>query len=198
MADKFDRFTERARHVLALAQEEAQRLNHAYIGTEHLLLGLLRESEGVAARALDTFGVQLPRVRSGIEYIVGQGEAAISSDLGLTPRAKRAIELAVKEARRLRHDYVGTEHLLLGLLREGEGVAASVLDTLGVNLKQARSQIEHLIAEGERAAQGARGRGPGLGLFVVGLGIGAAIIYILRQLGRSEQAWEPGQLAEQP
>ncbi len=128
---QFDKFTERARKVLQLAQEEAQRFNHNYIGTEHLLLGLVREGDGVAARVLSNMGVQLPKVRSAVEFIIGRGESAVIGEIGLTPRAKKVIELAVDEARRLNHHYIGTEHLLLGLVREGEGIAAGVLESSG-------------------------------------------------------------------
>src|SRR5213078_4538415 len=138
MADRFDKFTERARKVLTLAQEEAQRFNHNYIGTEHLLLGLVREGDGVAARVLSNMGVQLPKVRSAVEFIIGRGEGAVVGEIGLTPRAKKVIELAIDEARRLNHHYIGTEHLLLGLVREGEGIAAGVLESLGVNLAKVR------------------------------------------------------------
>src|SRR5215213_7403388 len=117
MADRFDKFTERARRVLTLAQEEAQRFNHNYIGTEHLLLGLVREGDGVAAKVLANLGVQLPKVRSAVEFIIGRGETMVMGEIGLTPRAKKVIELAVDEARRLNHHYIGTEHLLLGLVR---------------------------------------------------------------------------------
>src|SRR5580765_7809302 len=131
MADRFDKFTERARKVLSLAQEEAQRFNHNYIGTEHLLLGLVREGDGVAAKVLNNLGVELSKVRSAVEFIIGRGEKSISGEIGLTPRAKKVIELAVEEARRLNHSYIGTEHLLLGLVREGEGIAFGVLESLG-------------------------------------------------------------------
>ena len=124
MADRFDKFTERARRVLTLAQEEALRFNHNYIGTEHLLLGLVREGEGVAAKVLANLGVELNKVRSAVEFIIGRGDRAVMGEIGLTPRAKKVIELAVDEARRLGHHYIGTEHLLLGLVREGEGIAA--------------------------------------------------------------------------
>ena len=124
MADRFDKFTERARRVLTLAQEEAQRFNHNYIGTEHLLLGLVREGDGVAAKVLSNLGVDLNKVRSAVEFIIGRGDRAGTGEIGLTPRAKKVIELAVDEARRLNHSYIGTEHLLLGLVREGEGIAA--------------------------------------------------------------------------
>ena len=123
----FDRFTERARKVMHLAQEEAQRLHHNYIGTEHLLLGLVREGEGVAAKVLSNLGVELNKVRSAVEFIIGRGDRIVFGEIGLTPRAKKVIELAVDEARRLNHHYIGTEHLLLGLVREGEGIAAGTL-----------------------------------------------------------------------
>src|SRR5829696_8536926 len=145
MSDKLDKFTERARKVLTLAQEEAQRFNHNYIGTEHLLLGLVREGDGVAARVLSNMGVQLPKVRSAVEFIIGRGEGAVVGDIGLTPRAKKVIELAVDEARRLNHHYIGTEHLLLGLVREGEGIAAGVLESLGVNLEKVRAQVMQVV-----------------------------------------------------
>ncbi|HEY7126500.1 MAG TPA: Clp protease N-terminal domain-containing protein [Ktedonobacterales bacterium] len=138
--DRFDRFTERARKVLSLAQEEAQRFNHNYIGTEHLLLGLVREGEGVAARVLAELGVELQAVRQKVEEIIGRGDRIVLGEIGLTPRAKKVIELAVDEARRLNHHFIGTEHLLLGLMREGEGVAAGVLESLGVNLEKVRTQ----------------------------------------------------------
>ena len=113
MADRFDKFTERARRVLTLAQEEAQRFNHNYIGTEHLLLGLVREGDGVAAKVLNNLGVELSKVRSAVEFIIGRGEKSVAGEIGLTPRAKKVIELAVEEARRLNHSYIGTEHLSL-------------------------------------------------------------------------------------
>src|SRR5437868_3795487 len=141
MADKFDKFTERARRVLTLAQEEAQRFNHNYIGTEHLLLGIVREGDGVAARVLNNMGVQLPKVRSATEFIIGRGEGPVTGDLELTQRARKVIELAIDEARRLNHHYIGTEHILLGLVREGQGIAAGILESLGVNLQKVRNQV---------------------------------------------------------
>ncbi len=153
MASNFDKFTERARKVLSLAQEEAQRFNHPYIGTEHLLLGLVREGEGVAARVLTNMGVQLPKVRSAVEFIIGRGEGAVIGEIGLTPRAKKVIELAVDEARRLDHSYIGTEHLLLGLVREGEGIAAGVLESLGVNLEKVRQQVMQVVNQSSSASQ---------------------------------------------
>src|SRR5438105_13852580 len=152
VADRFDKFTERARKVLTLAQEEAQRFNHNYIGTEHLLLGLVREGDGVAARVLGNMGVQLPKVRSAVEFIIGRGERLEMGEIGLTPRAKRVIELAVDEARRLNHHYIGTEHLLLGLVREGEGIAAGVLESLGVSLDKVRSQVIEVLKSSGSAA----------------------------------------------
>jgi len=145
--DKFDKFTERARKVLSLAQEEAQRFNHNYIGTEHLLLGLVREGDGVAAKVLNNLGVELNKVRSAVEFIIGRGDRIVLGEIGLTPRAKKVIELAVDEARRLNHHYIGTEHLLLGLVREGEGIAAGVLESLGVNLEKVRSQTIQVLQQ---------------------------------------------------
>jgi len=155
MSSKFEKFSERARKVLTLAQEEAQRFNHNYIGTEHILLGLVREGEGVAARVLGNLGVELSKVRAAVEFIIGRGERPGSGEIGLTPRAKRVIELALDEARRLNHSYIGTEHLLLGLLREGEGVAAGVLESLGVNLERVRAEVNRTLSQS--AAQGAQG-----------------------------------------
>jgi ATP-dependent Clp protease ATP-binding subunit ClpC len=138
--DRFDKFTERARKVLSLAQEEAQRFQHNYIGTEHLLLGLVREGEGVAAKVLFKLGVELQLVRESVEFSIGRGDRIVLGEIGLTPRAKKVIELAVDEARRMNHHYIGTEHLLLGLLREGDGIGAGVLESLGVNLEKARRE----------------------------------------------------------
>jgi ATP-dependent Clp protease ATP-binding subunit ClpC len=145
--DRFDKFTERARKVLSLAQEEAQRFQHNYIGTEHLLLGLVREGEGVAAKVLTNLGVQLSAVRNAVEFIIGRGDRITLGEIGLTPRAKKVIELAVDEARRLNHHYIGTEHLLLGLVREGQGIAAGVLESLGVNLEKVRGQTIMVLSQ---------------------------------------------------
>ena len=147
MASRFEKFSERARRVLSLAQEEAQRFNHNYIGTEHILLGLVRETEGVAARVLSNLGVELTKVRSAVEFIIGRGEKSVPGEIGLTPRAKKVIELAVDEARRLNHSYIGTEHLLIGLLREGEGVAAGVLESLGVTLEKIRNETSRVLSQ---------------------------------------------------
>src|SRR5436309_777786 len=153
MAERFDKFTERARKVLQLAQEEAQRFNHNYIGTEHLLLGLVREGEGVAAKVLANLGVDLNKVRSAVEFIIGRGERMITGEIGLTPRAKKVIELSVEEARRLNHNYIGTEHLLLGLVREGEGIAAGVLESLGVSLDKVRQQVNYVLNQSSTYSQ---------------------------------------------
>ena len=145
MPSRFEKFSERARRVLSLAQEEAQRFNHNYIGTEHILLGLVRETEGVAARVLSNLNVELVKVRAAVEFIIGRGERPTPGEIGLTPRAKKVIELAVDEARRLNHHYIGTEHLLIGLMREGEGVAAGVLESLGVSLEKVRDETSRII-----------------------------------------------------
>ena len=147
MSSRFEKFSERARRVLSLAQEEAQRFNHNYIGTEHILLGLVRETDGVAARVLSSLGVELSKVRSAVEFIIGRGERPAPGDIGLTPRAKKVIELAVDEARRLNHHYIGTEHLLIGLMREGEGVAAGVLESLGVSLEKVRAETTRILSQ---------------------------------------------------
>ncbi len=154
----FERFTDRARQVVVLAQEEARILNHNYIGTEHILLGLLHEGEGVAARALESLGLRLETVRQQVEEIIGQGQQAPSGHIPFTPRAKKVLELSLREALQLGHDYIGTEHILLGLLSEGEGVAAQVLVRLGADLKRVRQQVIQLLhgAQGEAARAGAR------------------------------------------
>ena len=159
MSDRFDKFTERAKKVLVLAQEEAQRFNHNYIGTEHLLLGLVREGEGIAAKVLSNLGVELQKVRSAVEFIIGRGDRMVIGDISLTPRAKKVIELAVEEARRLNHNYIGTEHLLLGLVREGEGIAAGVLESLGVNLEKVRTQVIQVVSQSTTTAP-AEGKQP--------------------------------------
>ena len=157
MASRFEKFSERARRVLSLAQEEAQRFNHNYIGTEHILLGLVREADGTAAKVLASLAIELSKVRSAVEFIIGKGETASSGEIGLTPRAKKVIELAVDEARRLNHHYIGTEHLLIGLMREGEGVAAGVLESLGVTLDKVRGETSSVLNKSDRASQ-AKGR----------------------------------------
>ena len=157
MGSRFEKFSERARRVLSLAQEEAQRFNHNYIGTEHILLGLVRETEGVAARVLSSLGVDLNKVRSAVEFIIGRGDKPAQGEIGLTPRAKKVVELAVDEARRMNHTYIGTEHLLIGLLREGEGVAAGVLESLGVTLDKIRAETHRILSHSTPSgAHGAR------------------------------------------
>ena len=157
MASRFEKFSERARRVLSLAQEEAQRFNHNYIGTEHILLGLARETDGVAAKVLTNLGVELNKVRSAVEFIIGRGERATPGEIGLTPRAKKVIELAVDEARRLSHNYIGTEHLLIGLMREGEGVPAGVLESLGVNLDKVRGETNRILSQNAEQSQSGSG-----------------------------------------
>jgi ATP-dependent Clp protease ATP-binding subunit ClpC len=153
MASRFEKFSERARRVLTRAQEEAQRFGHNYIDTEHILLGLISEEDGIAAKILSNLGVVLTKVRGAVEFIVGRGEKQASGEVGLTPRAKRVIELAVEEARRLNHNYIGTEHILLGLLAEGEGVAAGVLESFGITLDRTRAEATRLSTQGQAAAQ---------------------------------------------
>ncbi len=143
----FERFTERARRVIILAQEEAKRLNHSAVGTEHILLGIVREGEGVASKVLESLNISPERVRAEIESAIGRGERTPHEEVTFTPRAKKVLELALDEARRLGHNYIGTEHLLLGLIREGEGVAARVLEAMGADLERVRSQVVYLLGE---------------------------------------------------
>lgn len=147
MARGFEKFSERARRALQWAQEEAQRFNHSYIGPEHLLLGLIREVDGMGAKVLTNLGVDLSKVRAAVEFLIGRNEKPLSGEIGLTPRAKKVIEYAVDEARRFAHPYIGTEHLLLGLIREGEGIAAGVLESLGVTLEKARGEISRILSQ---------------------------------------------------
>src|SRR5437867_963654 len=142
----FERFTDRARRVVVLAQEEARMLNHNYIGTEHILLGLIHEGEGVAAKALESLNISLAAVRQQVEEIIGQGQAAPTGHIPFTPRAKKVLELSLREALQLGHNYIGTEHILLGLIREGEGVAAQVLQKLGADLNRVRQQVIQLLS----------------------------------------------------
>jgi ATP-dependent Clp protease ATP-binding subunit ClpA len=141
----FERFTDRARRVVVLAQEEARMLNHSYIGTEHILLGLIHEGEGVAAAALESLGISLGSVREQVQIIIGQGQQAPTGHIPFTPRAKKVLELSLREALQLGHNYIGTEHILLGLIREGEGVAAQVLVRLGADLHRVRQQTVILL-----------------------------------------------------
>jgi len=157
----FERFTDRARRVVVLAQEEARMLNHNYIGTEHILLGLIHEGEGVAAKALESLGISLEGVRGQVEEIIGQGQQAPSGHIPFTPRAKKVLELSLREALQLGHNYIGTEHILLGLIREGEGVAAQVLSKLGADLNRVRQQVIQLLSGYQgKAEPGAPGAGP--------------------------------------
>src|SRR5438876_1512638 len=160
----FERFTDRARRVVVLAQEEARMLNHNYIGTEHILLGLIHEGEGVAAKALESLGISLEAVRQQVEEIIGQGQQAPSGHIPFTPRAKKVLELSLREALQLGHNYIGTEHILLGLIREGEGVAAQVLVKLGADLNRVRQQVIQLLhgySQGKEPASSGGGRGEG-------------------------------------
>jgi ATP-dependent Clp protease ATP-binding subunit ClpC len=160
----FERFTDRARRVVVLAQEEARMLNHNFIGTEHLLLGLISDGEGVASRALAELDVSLTSVRSQVEEIVGRGGSAPTGHVPFTPRAKKVLELSLRESRHLGHDYIGTEHILLGLVREGEGVAAQVLEKQGLTLALVRDQVLNILSEleqGHDTAGPAGGSAPG-------------------------------------
>jgi ATP-dependent Clp protease ATP-binding subunit ClpA len=154
----FERFTDRARRVVVLAQEEARMLDHNYVGTEHILLGLIHEGEGVAARALESLGISLEAVRQQVEEIIGRGQQAPSGHIPFTPRAKKVLELSLREALQLGHNYIGTEHILLGLIREGEGVAAQVLVRLGADLNRVRQQTVQVLqahkARSERSGLG--------------------------------------------
>src|SRR6187399_1023761 len=161
----FERFTDRARRVVVLAQEEARMLNHNYIGTEHILLGLIHEGEGVAAKALESLNISLEAVRQQVEEIIGQGQAAPTGHIPFTPRAKKVLELSLREALQLGHNYIGTEHILLGLIREGEGVAAQVLQKLGADLNRVRQTVIQLLSgytggKGEQVAAGGTAEAP--------------------------------------
>ena len=161
----FERFTDRARRVVVLAQEEARMLNHNYIGTEHILLGLIHEGEGVAAKALESLNISLEAVRQQVEEIIGQGQAAPTGHIPFTPRAKKVLELSLREALQLGHNYIGTEHILLGLIREGEGVAAQVLQKLGADLNRVRQTVIQLLSgytggKGEQTPAGSASRWP--------------------------------------
>ncbi|MCA1708467.1 MAG: AAA family ATPase, partial [Actinobacteria bacterium] len=157
----FERFTDRARRVVVLAQEEARLLNHNYIGTEHILLGLIHEGEGVAAKALESLGISLEKVRQQVEEIIGAGQSPPSGHIPFTPRAKKVLELSLREALQLGHNYIGTEHILLGLIREGEGVAAQVLVKLGADLGRVRQQVIQLLSGYSSKEGAAAGVGPG-------------------------------------
>lgn len=178
--DRFDKFTERARQVFALAQEEAQRFQHNYIGTEHLLLGLIREGEGVGARVLKNMGVDLADVRASVEKIIKRGDrVVVGGAIGLTPRAKKVVELAMVEARSLDHHYIGTEHLLLGLVHEGEGIAARVLENLGINLERVRREM--LAELGRTSARNATNKPPPAVLLATIVGAVVALALLARR-----------------
>jgi ATP-dependent Clp protease ATP-binding subunit ClpC len=183
----FERFTDRARRVVVLAQEEARLLNHNYIGTEHILLGLIHEGEGVAAKALESLGISLEAVRSQVEEIIGQGGSSPSGHIPFTPRAKKVLELSLREALQLGHNYIGTEHILLGLIREGEGVAAQVLVKLGADLSRVRQQVIQLLSGysgssgSEQGAPGGGGKAAASG----GSGESASGSLVLDQFGRN-------------
>ena len=166
----FERFTDRARRVLVLAQEEARLLNHSFIGTEHILLGLIHEGEGVAAKALEQLGISLEAVREKVEETIGLSGTAPTGSPPFTPRAKKVLELSLREALQLGHNYIGTEHMLLGLVREGEGVAAQVLVSLGADLARVRQQVIQLLS----GYQGKEAVGAGPGLVRVGDAVGLA------------------------
>ncbi|MBC7973236.1 MAG: AAA family ATPase, partial [Verrucomicrobia bacterium] len=155
----FERFTEKAIKVIMLAQEEARRLGHNFVGTEQILLGLIGEGTGVAAKVLKSMGVNLKDARIEVEKIIGRGSGFVAVEIPFTPRAKRVLELSLEEARQLGHNYIGTEHLLLGLIREGEGVAARVLENLGVDLSKVRTQVIRMLGEtAEVTSGGGQGR----------------------------------------
>ncbi len=182
----FERFTDRARRVVVLAQEEARMLNHNYIGTEHILLGLIHEGEGVAAKALESMGISLEGVRAQVEEIIGQGQQAPSGHIPFTPRAKKVLELSLREALQLGHNYIGTEHILLGLIREGEGVAAQVLVKLGADLNRVRQQVIQLLS-GYQGKEAVASNGPAEGTPSTSL--------VLDQFGRNlTQAAREGKL----
>jgi ATP-dependent Clp protease ATP-binding subunit ClpC len=157
----FERFTDRSRRVVVLAQEEARMLNHNYIGTEHILLGLIHEGEGVAARALEAMNISLDSARHRVEEIIGQGQAVPRGHIPFTPRAKKVLELSLREALQLGHNYIGTEHLLLGLIREGEGVAAQVLQELGADLNRVRQTVIQLLSGYTAGSEGPSVEGGG-------------------------------------
>ncbi|NBO27193.1 MAG: ATP-dependent Clp protease ATP-binding subunit, partial [Actinobacteria bacterium] len=183
----FERFTDRARRVVVLAQEEARMLNHNYIGTEHILLGLIHEGEGVAAKALESMDISLEAVRAQVEEIIGQGQQAPSGHIPFTPRAKKVLELSLREALQLGHNYIGTEHILLGLIREGEGVAAQVLVKLGADLNRVRQQVIQLLSGYQGKEPQQQGSGPAEGTPSTSL--------VLDQFGRNlTQAARDGQL----
>jgi len=151
MADRYDKFTERTQRVLRFAEEEAKRFNHNYIDTEHILLGLVREGDGIAAKVLANLGVDLNKVRSKVDLIIGRGHNPLHVEIAPTLSARRVINLAIDEARLMEHNYIGTEHILLGLVREGDGIAARVLESLGVNLERVRAETTRVLSHNSEA-----------------------------------------------
>jgi ATP-dependent Clp protease ATP-binding subunit ClpA len=200
----FERFTDRSRRVVVLAQEEARVLDHNYIGPEHILLGLIHEGQGVAAKALEGLGLSLDAVRQQVEEIIGRGQQPKSGHIPFTPRAKRVLELSLREAHALGHDYIGTEHILLGILREGDSVAAQVLVAMGTDLNRVRQEVVRLLAG--RAGEGSPAAGviretrlarPGAGQDFQVLrdtlaSMAERIAAIERHLGLNAGAQEPG------
>jgi ATP-dependent Clp protease ATP-binding subunit ClpA len=203
----FERFTDRARNVVVLAQEEARLLKHNYIGTEHILLGLIRESEGIAAKALQALGIGLESVREQVQEIIGTGQQAPSGNIPFTPRAKKVLELSLREAMQLGDNYIGTEHILLGLIREGEGVAAQVLIKLDGNLNKVRQQVirmkaatpttEEMPAAAAGPAEstgGPEGTGPAQGARRAESGRPAESARRVASAGRAESAGQGGRI----
>jgi Clp amino terminal domain, pathogenicity island component len=188
----FERFTDRARRVVVLAQEEARLLNHNYIGTEHILLGMLSEPEGVAGETLRSMGISLDAVRHDVEEIIGRGSTAPGAHIPFTPRAKKVLELSLREALQLGHNYIGTEHILLGLLREGEGVAVQVLVKRGVALSEVRRQVVALVEQRPAGEAGIAVGQPQLGGFSAG--VGSPFVVGAGYSARGEEA-EPPELA---
>src|SRR6476620_38075 len=174
----FERFTDRSRRAIVLAQEEARMLDHNYIGTEHILLGLIRESDGCAARALESLEISLGAVRQQVEEIIGRGQEAPSGHVPFTPRAKKVLALSLRESLQLGHNYIGTEHSLLGLLREGDGVAAQVLVRLGADLNRVRQQVIQLL-------HGYQGKEPAGAAGTAGAEAAPSTALVLDQFGRN-------------
>lgn len=186
----FERFTDRARRVTVLAQEEARMLAHNYIGTEHILLGLIHEGDGAAARALAALGISLEGVRSKVEGIIGQGSEAPTGHIPFTPRAKKVLELSLREALQLGHNYIGTEHILLGLIREGEGVGAQVMNAFGVELTVARQKVIEILSgyrpfqQPVKSAEGSIPQGNVEGVHVAFVGGSHVTALLIRELGK--------------
>ena len=191
----FERFTDRARRVVVLAQEEARMLNHNYIGTEHILLGLIHEGEGVAAKALESLGISLEGVRQQVEEIIGQGQQAPSGHIPFTPRAKKVLELSLREALQLGHNYIGTEHILLGLIREGEGVAAQVLVKLGADLNRVRQQVIQLLSGYQQGKEPAAAGAGAAGEAAPSTSLGARPVRPKPHPGRPRGQTRPGHRA---